>query len=91
MASRFKFGHADCQRKEPVSLKGKIYLRIEGNKKYYVMKYSIDAQEWHSLGAMDTSFLAGGFSGVLIGLFAATGDSGECEAKFDYFDYGILD
>lgn len=91
VASRFKFGHADCQRKEPVSLKGKIYLRIEGNKKYYVMKYSIDAQEWHSLGAMDTSFLAGGFSGVLIGLFAATGDSGECEAKFDYFDYGILD
>lgn len=87
VGSRFKFGLADWTRVLEAPLCGKAYLRIECTKDCYAMRYSSDGQVWHDVGRMDASFLAGGFSGLLVGLFATSEDKEECVAKFDYFDY----
>lgn len=48
----------------------KIYLKIKAEKSMYHLFYSIDNKEWKKMGKMDSKFLAGGFSGLLTGLYA---------------------
>lgn len=87
VSAQFKFSKVNQIYKKRIPNIGKVYLRIAADKKMYTLSYSLDAKKWHELGVIDTSFLAGGFSGVLIGLYAIQQSESENKASFDYFDY----
>lgn len=69
-----------------------VYLRVKGTNDYYTFEYSTDNKNYTTLGKMDTRFLssetAGGFTGVMLGLFAVSElDSSAANADFDWFEY----
>lgn len=74
--SRIRIGeltHTD----EAVELKGNtVYLRITSDQAYYYMEVSDDEKTYHTLAKMDYRYLSseviGGFTGVMLGLFAET-------------------
>lgn len=83
--SRFKFSDVDQISKCQISPVKSIYLRIDADLKKYRLSYSLDKKNWNKLGEMDTKFLAGGFSGVLVGMYAQSSLSEK--AAFEWFDY----
>lgn len=87
VVAQFKFGSVNQVYKQPIPRHGKVYLRIAGDRQKYTLSYSLDHKRWKELGKMDSSFLAGGFSGLLIGLYAETKEAAQGEASFEYFDY----
>ena len=78
---------------------GAAWLRIEADAERYAFAYSADGLEFHPLGRMDTRYLssecAGGFTGVVVGLYAtaadasaqAATDADAPTAAFDFFLY----
>lgn len=67
-------------------------LRVEGTDYHYKFAYSLDGENFEELGMMNTRYLssetAGGFTGVVFGLYATTeSDKSRAVARFDYFDY----
>lgn len=87
--AQFKFGFVNQVYKQPIPKEGKVYLRIDSEKKRYTLSYSLDNKIWKELGKMDSQFLAGGFSGLLVGLYAETKKETQSEAIFGYFDYVV--
>lgn len=83
--ARFRFSEVNQVYKKELPSFSKLFLRIEADKKKYVLSYSVDKKSWYKLGEMSTSFLAGGFSGVLIGLY----NHSKAEVSFEYFDYKV--
>lgn len=74
---------------QPVELKdSQAYIRISSDKDYYYMQMSADGNSFTTLSKMDYRYLSteviGGFTGVMLGLFAQ-GDDGY--ADFDWFEY----
>lgn len=74
---------------QPVELKdSQAYIRISTDKDYYYMQVSVDGKSFTTLSKMDYRYLSteviGGFTGVMLGLFAQ-GDDGY--ADFDWFEY----
>lgn len=77
---------------------GAAWLRIEADAELYTFAYSADGREFRPLGRMNTRYLssecAGGFTGVVVGLYAtapaATDQSAASDAPtaaFDFFLY----
>ena len=87
--AKFKFGFVNQTYKQVIPSNGKVYLRILSDKRKYTLLYSLDSKKWVELGCMDSSFLAGGFSGLLVGLYAETDSIVTDVASFDYFDYNV--
>ncbi len=87
VASRFKFGMVNQVEKKPIPADAKVWLRIVAEKRKYTLYYSLDSRKWEKIGAMDSHFLGGGFSGLLVGLFADAPKGASCTAAFEYFDY----
>ena len=74
---------------QPVELKNsQAYIRISSDKDYYYMQMSADGKSFTTLSKMDYRYLSteviGGFTGVMLGLFAQGGDG---YADFDWFEY----
>jgi alpha-N-arabinofuranosidase len=74
---------------QPVELKdAQAYIRISSDKDYYYMQVSTDGKSFATLAKMDFRYLSteviGGFTGVMLGLFAQ-GEAGY--ADFDWFEY----
>ena len=69
----------------------KIYLRIVGGPYNYNFYYSTNNKEYHFMGTMDIKFLssetAGGFTGLVLGLFAQSTQPNGGYADFDWFEY----
>ena len=74
---------------QPVEPKNsQAYIRISSDKDYYYMQMSADGNSFTTLSKMDYRYLSteviGGFTGVMLGLFAQGGDG---YADFDWFEY----
>lgn len=69
-------------------VRGQVTLKVEGLPESYSFSYSSDGSDFLPLGKMDTRYLssetAGGFTGVVIGMYC-TGGKG-AEAEFHSFD-----
>lgn len=70
------------------------YLRIDSDAEYYYFKYSENGSDFKTLAKLDTRYLssevAGGFTGVYLGLFATgNGVVSKSTAFFDWFYYKI--
>ncbi len=60
------------------------YLKISARKEMYYFYYSLDNKTWTEVGKMDAHFLAGGFSGLLVGPYSKKGNA---EFEFCSFSY----
>lgn len=71
----------------------KILFRIKGNPHQYTFYFADpNTQQYTELGKLDTRYLAtevaGGFTGVMIGLYASSnGKSSQAKAFYDWFEY----
>lgn len=67
-----------------------VLLRLTADQDTYRLYYSTDNEIWVMLGSNSCKYLssevAGGFTGVYLGLYAITGNK-PVKAYFDYFDY----
>lgn len=79
------------QHVEEFDAKGdKVWLKVSGESDYYRLYYSTDGKEFRQIGINNTRYLSsetvGGFTGVMIGLWAQS-PSGRGYADFEYFQY----
>jgi len=89
---RYRLGaltHNACEIDLP---EGEIHLRVQGDHEYYSFAYSTDGKNFETLGKMDVRYIssetAGGFTGIYLGLFAASAsESSKAYADFDRFEY----
>ncbi|MFF5264291.1 glycoside hydrolase family 43 protein [Actinomadura viridis] len=70
----------------------RVRLGVEAHGRWYQARYSLEPGRWEPLGApvdgdLLSSQVAGGFTGVYVGVYA-TGDGGH--ADFDWFEYSPL-
>ncbi|MDL2322963.1 glycoside hydrolase family 43 protein [Bacteroidales bacterium OttesenSCG-928-A17] len=78
---------------EKETASNKVQLKIEGSPYQYSFYFAdLNSSEYKELGKMDTRYLstevAGGFTGVMIGLYASSnGKPTQAKAFFDWFDY----
>lgn len=91
LITRFKFSRVNQIEKYPLQKTDKVYLRLVADKEKYTFQYSFDGITWEGKDAMDANFLAGGFSGLLVGLYAENMKASEKYAEFDYFKYESMD
>ena len=67
-----------------------VKLRMQSDGSYYSFAFSTDGNFYQSVGKMDCSLLstevAGGFTGVIIGMYAE-GNRSDSAADFSYFKY----
>lgn len=88
---RYRMGELTHTAAEVAVPKGEIRLRAEGTEKFYTLSYATEKGDFKELGKMDTRYLstetAGGFTGVILGLFATSPQGGVSTAEFSYFDY----
>lgn len=71
--------------------KDEVTLRVEGTPAFYEFSYSEDGKHFTKLGKMNTEFLSsetlGGFTGIILGMYAYGGPRTKTKAAFSYFDY----
>lgn len=69
----------------------RVYLRVEGEFDFYHYYYSIDGQNFEKLARINSRYIstetAGGFTGIMLGLFAQTSVDNGSYADFDWFEY----
>ena len=83
-------GMLHTEKEIPVSA-APAYLRVRGFGDAYVFEYAADGKHFTEAGRMNTRYLstetAGGFTGIIIGLYASGNSGTKAEAIFDYFSY----
>lgn len=89
---RYRLGELIHVEKEVSIVRGNIILQVKGNNNFYSFGYSTDGSSFRELGRMDAKYLssetAGGFTGIVLGLYATTGSKeSKARADFYYFDY----
>lgn len=92
VALRYRLGSMYHTEKVVALPSNSAVLRVEGTDYHYKFAYSVDGTNYEPLGEMNTRYLssetAGGFTGVVFGLYATTElKNSRAEARFDYFDY----
>ena len=69
----------------------KAYLRITSDATYYYMQVSDDGKSFQTLGKMDFRYVSteviGGFTGVMLGVFAQCTSPENMYADYDWFEY----
>lgn len=78
-----------------IKLKGKqVYLRVESDKKNYRFYYSSNNKDYEFMGSMHVKYIskevAGGYTGIYIGMFAQTKNDNGSYADIDWFEYNGL-
>lgn len=89
---RYRLGNLTHETKEIDIGQEAIYLRLVGEKDYYSFEYSEDGEKFISINKMDVKYLssetAGGFTGVVIGMFAISeNEDSKGFGKFFEFNY----
>lgn len=74
---------------------GPLHLRIISDPNFYYFQYSADGSKFQTLSVLDTKYLssevAGGFTGVYLGVYATgNGSPSNNAAYFDWFNYKVL-
>ena len=81
---------AHCDKEVPLN-SNKVYLRITSDAAYYYMQVSDDGKRFQTLGKMDFRYVSteviGGFTGVMLGVFAQYTSPDNMYADFDWFEY----
>lgn len=81
---------AHCNKEVPLN-SNKVYLRITSDAAYYYMQVSDDGKSFQTLGKMDFRYVSteviGGFTGVMLGVFAQCTSPDNMYADFDWFEY----
>ena len=81
---------AHCDKEVPLN-SNKVYLRITSDAAYYYMQVSDDGKRFQTLGKMDFRYVSteviGGFTGVMLGVFAQCTSPDNMYADFDWFEY----
>ncbi len=90
--ANIRIGQMKHIEKEVTVNTSKVYLRIEGDRNFYYLLYSIDNKTYEKLAQMEYRYLStetiGGFTGVHLGLFAQTKEKTDKSfADFDWFEY----
>ena len=79
-----------CEKELPLS-GNKAYLRITSDKDFYYMQASSDCTNFTTLAKMEYRFLStetiGGFTGVMLGLFAQCSQKTNGYVDIDWFEY----
>ncbi|MDR1881466.1 MAG: glycoside hydrolase family 43 protein [Prevotella sp.] len=92
---RVKVGSLSYISAEQMVSDSQILFRIKGSPSQYSFYFAEpENQQYTELGRLDTRYLstevAGGFTGVMIGLFASsTGKPSNAKAYYDWFDYQV--
>ena len=85
---------AHCDKEVPLNSNNKVYLRITSDAAYYYMQVSEDGKRFQTLGKMDFRYVSteviGGFTGVMLGVFAQCTSTDNMYADFDWFEYNSL-
>ena len=72
----------------------KVYLRITSDAAYYYMQVSDDGKRFQTLAKMNFRYVSteviGGFTGVMLGVFAQCTSLDNIYADFDWFEYNSL-
>jgi len=81
---------AHCDKEVPLN-SNKVYLRITSDAAYYYMQVSDDGKSFQTLGKMGFRYVSteviGGFTGVMLGVFAQCTSPDNMYADFDWFEY----
>ena len=81
---------AHCDNEVPLN-SNKVYLRIISDAAYYYMQVSDDGKSFQTLGKMDFRYVSteviGGFTGVMLGVFAQCTSPENMYADYDWFEY----
>ena len=81
---------AHCNKEVPLN-NNKVYLRITSDAAYYYMQVSDDGKRFQTLGKMDFRYVSteviGGFTGVMLGVFAQCTSPDNKYSDFDWFEY----
>ena len=81
---------AHCDKEVPLN-SNKVYLRITSDAAYYYMQVSDDGKRFQTLSKMDFRYVSteviGGFTGVMLGVFAQCTSTDNMYADFDWFEY----
>jgi alpha-N-arabinofuranosidase len=79
-----------CEKEIPLN-GDKAYLRITSDKDFYYMQASSDGTNFTTLAKMEYRFLStetiGGFTGVMLGLFAQSNQNTKNYVDVDWFEY----
>lgn len=89
---RYRLGNLTHEAKEIEIGREKIFLRILGDRQDYSFAYSEDGENFTTIDKMDVRYLssetAGGFTGVMLGMFATSGsEASNGFGKFYEFHY----
>lgn len=89
---RYRLGNLTHETEEIEVGREANYLRLVGDKDYYSFAYSIDGDNFTTIEKMDVKYLssetAGGFTGVVIGMFATSkNEDSKGFGKFYEFNY----
>lgn len=89
---RYQLGELTHVEKEISIPAGQVQLRVKGGNELYSFEYATDGKNFRELDKMNTRYLstetAGGFTGVILGMYAASGAaSSKAYADFEYFEY----
>ena len=68
-----------------------MQLRVKGDKDFYHFEYAPDGKPFQKLGSMDAKYIstetAGGFTGIVLGMYASSTEATEGYGEFDFFEY----
>ena len=89
---RYRLGNLTHEMQEIMIDRQPVYLRLMGEQDHYSFAYSVDGKKYTTINKMDVKYLssetAGGFTGVVIGLFAQSeNEDSEGFGKFYEFEY----
>ena len=70
---------------------GKVKLQITGKAEHYIFSYAVGDSQFVEIDRMNTKYLStetvGGFTGMVIGMYATSPTDSKNTATFEYFDY----
>ena len=70
---------------------GKVKLQIKGEADNYIFSYAVENGKFQEIDRMNTRYLStettGGFTGIVIGMYATSPTNSKNTATFEYFDY----
>ena len=74
---------------------GKVKLQIIGKAEHYIFNYAVGDSQFVEIDRMNTKYLStetvGGFTGMVIGMYATSPTDSKNTATFEYFDYAGKD
>ena len=86
-----RLGQTNHSEKELPLSGNRTYLRITSDRDFYYMQASSDGTDFTTLAKMEYRFLStetiGGFTGVMLGLFAQSKEQTNGYADIDWFEY----